>query len=44
MQGVEERQLRRMSNEPQDCREAQGRTRGVIEGNAVDDALMVDQG
>jgi hypothetical protein len=36
MQGAEERQLRRMkrSNTPQG---------GVIEGNAADDALMVDQ-
>ena len=32
------------SNTPQACREPQGRTRGAIEGNAADDALMVDQG
>jgi len=35
MQGAEERRLRRMSNTPQG---------GAIEGNAADDALMVDQG
>jgi len=33
MQGAEERRLRRMSNTPQG---------GEIEGNAADDALMVD--
>ena len=35
MQGAEERRLRRMSNTPQV---------GAIEGNAADDALMVNQG
>ena len=35
MQGVEERRLRRMSNTLQG---------GATEGNAADDALMVDQG
>jgi len=35
MQGAEERRLRRRSNTPQG---------GAIEGNAADDALMVDQG
>ena len=35
MQGAEEPQLRRMNNTPQG---------GAIEGNAADDALMVDQG
>ena len=35
MQGAEERRLRRMSNTPQG---------EAIEGNAADDALMVDQG
>jgi len=34
MQGAEERRLRRMSNTPQG---------EAIEGNAADDALMVDQ-
>ena len=35
MQGAEERRLRRISNTPQG---------EAIEGNAADDALMVDQG
>ena len=35
MLGAEERRLRRMENTPQG---------GAIEGNAADDALMVDQG
>jgi hypothetical protein len=35
MQGAEERRLRRMSNTPQG---------EAIEGNAADDALMVNQG
>ena len=35
MQGAEEQRLRRMEHTPQG---------GVIEGNAADDALMVDQG
>jgi hypothetical protein len=35
MQGAEERPLRRISNTPQG---------EAIEGNAADDALMVDQG
>jgi len=35
MQGAEERRLRRMSNTLQG---------GAIEGNAPDDALMLDQG
>ena len=34
MQGAKERRLRRMSNTPQG---------GAIEGNAADDALLVDQ-
>jgi hypothetical protein len=33
-----------MTNTPQACRAPQGRTRGVIEGNAADDASLVDQG
>jgi len=32
------------SNTAQAFRQAQGRMRGAIEGNAADDALMVDQG
>jgi hypothetical protein len=35
MQGAEERRLRRISNAPQG---------EAIDGNAADDALMVDQG
>ena len=35
MQGAEERQLRRINNTPQG---------EAIDGNAADDALMVDQG
>jgi len=35
MQGAEERRLRRTSDTPQG---------GAIEGNAADDALVVDQG
>jgi hypothetical protein len=33
-----------MGNTPQAFREPQGQTRGAIEGNAADDALLVEQG